>query len=531
VGTVTLGSDNYVRGLFANSSDFGSGHLSYALEGVHADGPWDVAENFRKVNGVLRYAGGDAKDGFSVAAMGYFGKWNSTDQIAKRAVDQGLIGLYGSLNPTDGGETQRYSLSFQGRTLMGRGQAQLDAYVIRYELDLFSDFTYFLDSANRGDLRGDQFQQADRRMVYGANPRYIWAAKLGGLDTTNTVGLQLRYDDISRVGLFSTEARQVFATTRQDHVKQGSVGIYAQNVTQWTAWMRSILGVRGDYYSFDVSSSIPENSGRRNDNLASPKFGLVFGPWSRTEYFVNAGYGFHSNDARGTVIRVDPKDPSVAADPVDPLVRTKGAEVGVRTEIIPNLQSSLALWWLKQDSELLFVGDAGTTEPSRPSSRRGIEWINYYRPKPWLLLDAELAFTHARFTDSDPVGDRIPGALERTAQVGVSVQDFGRWYGSLQLRYFGSYPLIEDNSVRAESTTIVNGRVGYLLTQNLRLHLDVLNLFDSKRSDISYYYASCLRNEVGVIPECTGPNAPGVNDIHFHPVEPRQLRVSLIAYF
>jgi hypothetical protein len=208
--------------------------------------------------------------------------------------------------------------------------------------------------------------------------------------------------------------------------------------------------------------------------------------------------------------------------------------VGVRTEIIPNLQSSLALWALRQDSELLFVGDAGTTEPSRPSSRRGVEWINYYRPKPWLLIDAELAFTHARFTDYDPVGDRIPGALERTAQLGVTVQDYGKWYGSVQLRHFGSYPLIEDNSVRAEATTIVNGRIGYLLTPNLRLHLDILNLFDSKRSDISYYYASCLRNEVGTRPECTKPavgDAPGVNDIHLHPVEPRQLRLSLIAYF
>jgi outer membrane receptor protein involved in Fe transport len=345
------------------------------------------------------------------------------------------------------------------------------------------------------------------------------------------IGLQSRYDDIGRVGLYSTEARQVFATTREDRVRQSSVGVFAQNVTQWTSWVRSIAGLRFDYYNFDVRSSLAQNSGRTSDSLGSPKLGLIFGPWAKTEYFVNAGYGFHSNDARGTLIHVDPKDPTVGVEPVTPLVRTKGAELGVRTEIIPNLQSSLALWMLNQDSELLFTGDAGTTEASRPSERRGVEWINYWRPRPWLLVDGELAFTRARFSDFDPAGDRIPGALERMAQLGVTVTDLGRWYGALQLRYFGSYPLIEDNSVRADSTTIVNGRVGYLLTPNLRLHLDVLNLFNSTRNDISYYYPSCLRNEVGTIPQCTGPNATGVNDIHFHPVEPRQFRVSLIAYF
>jgi hypothetical protein len=531
LGSLTLGSFGYARGFGAKSFDLGSGHLTAALEAVGNDGPWEVEQNYRKYNGMLRYAQGDARDGFSIAAMGYGAKWNATDQVAQRAVDSGQIGLYGSLDPTDGGESSRYSLSFQGRKGMGRGQGQLDAYVISYSMDLFSNFTYFLESVNRGDLLGDQFQQSDRRTIVGANPRYTWGATLGGRETTNTIGLQFRYDDISRVGLYSTLARQFLSTTRQDKVKQSSVGVYAQNVTQWADWVRSIVGLRGDYYNFDVESSVPENSGRTDDNIVSPKVGLVFGPWAKTEYFVNAGYGFHSNDARGTVIRVDPKDPTVAVDPVNPLVRTKGAEFGIRTEIIPNLQSSLALWTLRQDSELLFVGDAGTTEASRPSKRQGVEWINYWRPKPWLLVDAELAYTKARFTDEDPVGDYIPGAIETVGQFGVTVSDLGKWYGALQARYFGPRPLIEDNSVRSDSTTIVNARVGYLLTQSLRLHLDVLNLFASKDSDISYYYPSCLRNEVGVIPQCTAPGATGVNDIHFHPVEKRQFRVSLIATF
>jgi outer membrane receptor protein involved in Fe transport len=297
-----------------------------------------------------------------------------------------------------------------------------------------------------------------------------------------------------------------------------------------------VVGLRGDFYDFEVDSSIAANSGRNDDSIVSPKLSLIFGPWAKTEYFVNAGYGFHSNDARGTTITVDPKEFAqgnvVPADPVDPLVRTKGAEVGLRTEAVRNLQSSLALWYLEQDSELVFVGDAGTTEASRPSERYGVEWINYWRPLSWLLVDAELAWTHARFSDNDPAGDRIPGALESMAQLGITVENLGRWYGGVQLRYFGERPLIEDNSVRSSSTTITNMRVGYILGKNLRLHLDVLNLFDVEDSDVEYFYESCLAGEVGVAAECPAAGGgDGISDIHFHPVEPRQFRLTLIGTF
>ncbi|MCW5620024.1 MAG: TonB-dependent receptor, partial [Burkholderiales bacterium] len=530
LGLITVGTDGYGRLVAAASPQAGAGHLLLGFEALTYDGPWKEDQDLRKFNGVLRYSQGNSASGFNVTLMGYDSDWTSTDQIARRAVDSGEIGRFGTLDPTDGGETSRFSLSFNGRRPFGSGQAQLDAYVIRYALDLWSNFTYALDDPLNDAPNGDQFKQVDRRTVYGMHPRYAWSSKLGNVEMTNTIGLQVRYDDIKRVALHSTAARQILSTTREDSVDELATGIYAENAMQWTSWLRSIVGVRADYYRFDVDSSIPENSGKENDAIVSPKLGLIFGPWAKTEYFVNAGYGFHSNDARGTVITLDPKE-LTAVDPVDPLVRTKGAELGVRTEIIPNLQSSLALWMLKQDSELLFVGDAGTTEASRPSKRSGIEWINYYRPLPWLLIDAELAFTRARFSDSDPAGNRIPGALERMAQVGVTVEDLGNWYGSVQVRYFGSRPLIEDNSMRADSTTITNMRLGYRFNKKLRLQLDVLNLFDSDDNDIEYFYASCLRSELGSAAcPSVGPR-DGIEDIHFHPVEPRQFRLTLIARF
>ena len=268
-----------------------------------------------------------------------------------------------------------------------------------------------------------------------------------------------------------------------------------------------------------MDSSIPANSGKVDDSIVSPKLSLIFGPWAETEYFLNYGYGFHSNDARGTTITVDPNTLG-PADKVDPLARSKGAEVGVRTEIIPNLESSLSLWELKLDSELLFVGDAGTTEASRPSKRTGVEWTNHYRPKPWLLVDLDLCVSRARFTDEDPAGDSIPGSIEKVASFGVTVDSLGPWYGMLQYRYFGPRPLIEDDSVRSSSTQLTNLRVGYKIDPKWRLNLDVFNLFDREDSDIEYFYESRVQ-----------PTDPAAEGIHFHPVEPRTLRLTLTGHF
>ena len=235
-----------------------------------------------------------------------------------------------------------------------------------------------------------------------------------------------------------------------------SASPYFSNTVEWTSWFRTIAGVRADFFSFDVDSNTPENSGKEHDAIVSPKLSLIFGPWRNTEYFLNWGQGFHSNDARGTTITVDPKtgDP---AQRVDPLVRTTGYEAGLRSLVLPGLTTSLAIWQLRQDSELLFVGDAGTTEASRPSKRTGVEWVLQYVPRPWLAFDLTAAFTRARFDDDDPAGNRIPGAPDAVASAGMTLDNLNGWFGSLRWRYFGSRALIEDNSVRSESTSLLNG--------------------------------------------------------------------------
>lgn len=522
----SVGTFGYKRALLAGTpkSAAGDDRWLYALELYHNDGPWQNPSDYVKVNGVLRFSHGTKSDGVTLSAMAYSGKWNATDQIAQRAVNAGLVSPYGTLDPTDGGIASRYSLSLEGRTALDGGSFRLDAYAIKSRLSLFSNFTFFKDDA----VNGDQFRQYDDRLVVGLDPKWIINHRLAGYDSVSKFGLQLRHDNISNVALYSSAARQQLGTVREDKVQQTGAGLFYENTLQWTDWIKTVAGLRGDYYLARVQSTNPANSGRGSAYITSPKLNFIFGPWAQTEYFLNYGQGFHSNDARGTTITVDPKT-GAAANRVPPLVKTTGSEIGLRTEIVPKLQSSLSLWRLKIDSELLFVGDAGTTEPSRPSYRRGIEWSNHYTPNSWLTVDADFSASRATFSDNEPAGNNLPGAIDRVASLGATANDLGRWSLSAYLRYFGARPLTEDNSQRSQSTTTTSLRLSYKPEEKIRLNLDVFNLFNRNAHDIDYYYCSRLRSDPAGS-TCRDGSA-GVDDIHFHPVEPRNLRISLLFNF
>jgi len=515
IASLGLGSWGWKRAMAASSFDSGPGHLLYGLELFHNDGPWDNPSDYNKVNGVLSYSVGTNADGYTLTGMAYSGKWNATDQIPQRAVDSQQVSRFGAIDPSDGGRTSRYSLSLDRHRSWSNGDFHMNTYFIKYRLRLFSNFTFFLDDP----VNGDKFEQFDDRKVYGVNPTWTFTGKWGERQVTNRFGADLRYDDIGRVALYHTLERERLATVREDEVGQTGAGLFYENTVQWNDWVRTVAGLRSDYYRARVDSSLDANSGSSRDHVTSPKLNFVFGPFDHTEYFLNFGQGFHSNDARGTTITVDPTT-GAPAEKVKPLVKTRGEELGVRTEVVPGLQSSLALWRLRLDAELVFVGDAGTTEASRPSLRRGIEWSNRYIPRPWMIVDLDLSASRANFRDDDPAGNYIPGAIDRVASLGVTLNDLGRWSYTAHLRYFGPRPLVEDNSVRSPSSTLVSLRASYRIDPRLRIHFDVLNLFNRKADDIDYFYASQLRNE----------SAP-VNDIHFHPAEPRSFRIALVGQF
>ncbi len=506
------GEQGWARALAAASPALGSGRLLVAAEFAANDGPWVRGDDYTRLNGVVRYSVGDTLNAWSVTAMGYDGSWNATDQAPTRAVEAGALDRFDSVDRSGGGETARLSLSADWQRTRAGHATRASGYVMRYELDLFSNFTYFLDDP----VNGDQFQQSDRRVVSGGRVAHRRASRVAGRHAEWLFGADLRHDAIGRVALLDTVTRQPIGVTRDDRVAQTSAAGYVQHEVQWTHWARSVAGLRVDRFQFDVTARETENSGTTDAAIGSPKLSLILGPWRTAEFYVNAGYGYHSNDARGTTLTVDPAtgDP---ASRVTPLARARGAEVGARLRPVPGVEMDVALWRLDLASELVFVGDAGATTASRPSRRWGVEWNTYATPRSWLTLDADLAWSHARFSDEAEAGRFVPGAVERVASAGVTIDGGGRPFGSLRLRYFGPRNLVEDGSVRSASTRLLNGQVGMRLTAATDLVLDTFNLLDARASDIDYFYASRL----------PGEPAEGVEDIHTHPTLPRTLRLAV----
>ena len=513
VATVSLGQDGYVRSALAASSDLGNdASLLYAIEALHNDGPFTHGDDYQKLNGVLRYSRGYANNGWSVTAMAYHGRWNATDQIPERAVEDGRIGRFDTIDPSDGGEARRVSLSSVWRRTTADAASKVSAYLIRNQLDLWSDFTYFMNDP----VGGDQFAQPDRRVTGGVNAIHTWHAHRGeSMVSDLSIGLQAQNDNIFN-GLAHTRARETLSTTRFDHIVETSEAIFIENATRWNASLRSTVGLRADDYRFHVQSSLPQNSGKTSDSLLSPSLNLAWAPWRLTELYANYGQGFHSNDARGTVATVDPKTLALLAT-TPGLVRSRGMEIGLRTESLPKMQTAISLYRLDFDSELTYVGDEGTTEAGPPSRRVGIEFSNYWKPLKWLSVDFDAAYARARSRKTAPAQDRIPEAIEGVGQLAVTVTQLGNWDGALRLRYFGPRPLIEDDSVRSHASMTLNGRIGYRINRTLRLELEGFNLANRSVSAIDYYYASQLHGEP----------APR-NDIHFHPIESRSFRLTLV---
>ncbi|MDX2192158.1 MAG: TonB-dependent receptor [Gemmatimonadales bacterium] len=503
-----------VRGVAGGSIRAGPGTLLLGGEVRAYDGPWVRPQALRKRSGLLRYGWDAGASSFSVMAMAYANRWDASDQIPARAVDGAIGSRFGQVDSTLGGAAQRFSLSGAWRHA-GRASVQVvRLYGIWSDFDLYSNFTYFLADP----VAGDQFNQREQRAVFGLDARHAQGVRALGAAQELTLGLQGRTDMIRGLGLFRTRRRDRVATVREDDVTQWSAGAYVQVVSRWTGTLRTTLGLRGDAYLFDVAAGRPENAGSARAAIASPKASIAYAPSSSVEFYLGGGFGFHSNDARGTTITVDPVS-GAPAPRVDPLVRSRGAEVGARVQAAEAWRSTLALWALGLDSELLFVGDGGTTEPSFPSRRVGMTWTNAYRPVPALSLDLDISLARARFRGVPAAEERIPGALEHVVAAGVAWRPpEGRGpYAAARVRHFGSYALTGDNGVRATPTTLVNALCGWRVGA-ARVELSLLNVFDARARDVQYVYASRLANEP----------ASGVGDVHFHPAEPRQLRAAAI---
>jgi hypothetical protein len=569
------GKFGYGRFVFGVSQKLGKGSLLYGGEASHDNGPWTTHEdNFFKYNGLLTYSQGGDEKGFSITARAYRGTWHSSDQIPVDAIP--LVGYFGALNPTDGGESQRYSLQSEWHRRGANSETKITVYGFYYDLNLFSDFTYFLDDP----IKGDQFEQQDRRWVAGLDAHHTIFSTWFGRKVENTFGLQLRNDWIHN-GLFRTEDRVrtdkndinacndepipecvtnpnltaiLPADTDLNKFTDTIGSVYVENKIQWASKFRSVVALRGDDAKYVVTSLTPTyvspifttpvnfaqlNSGSATKFLPSPKASLIFGPWAKTEFYAQGGFGFHSNDARGATQKEEPISPDnpfpTSSTPISPLVQTKGGEIGARTSAVPHLQSTLALWYLHSNSELEQDGDTGGTVASEQSSNRyGVEWANFYTPLDHLAFDFDIADSRAQFTQIDPAdaaytnlgggqypvqgpgGKLVPEAVKAVIASGVTLREYKGFSASLRMRYFGPRELTSDGINRSKATFLFNAGLGYQFNKNWGFSAEALNLLNRIDDDITYAYISRL----------TPTAAPEFTNV-YHPTEPFQVRFAL----
>ena len=528
-----MGQHNFRRLLAAGGHSLGDLNLVGALEVSSYDGPWDQPQNLEKYNGVLRLSSGTAANGFALTGMAYKADWTATEHVPERAITSSEIGRYSALSPSDGGRTHRHSLSGDWARTTDSGASKLNLYVIDYGLNYFANPSGYING-----LPGDQHEQADERTLWGGQLKHSWFLGPQWKDTELSLGAQLRQDRIASVGLYATENRQRTQTIREDRIRQTALAFLLEARTQWTGWLRSTLGLRRDQIDARVTPLAGQfnmsNGGEASAGQTSPKLGLVFGPFDLlgpTEFYANWGRGFHSNDARGATARANPQDGS-AVDAVPLIVKAKGSELGVRTTPLKGWHSSLSVWQMDLASELVFIGDEGVTEPKGASRRHGIEWSNYITPADGWIIDADIAWSQARFKEAnvDNGGRRVPNAIPLTASLGLAADSGGAWFGGLRLRYLGAYALEETGEQKSAAFWMASLKAGYRITPKLQITLDVLNLFDKKANDIEYWGGACTRNEAMA---GTGGCGTGtaIDGRLVHPLEPRTFRIGLRASF
>ena len=446
--------------------NLGGGDLTVVGQAKVYDGPWQEPEHLRHYAGFLKYSHPTSSGQIDLTVHGYHGTWNPTEQLPDRLVgNKGCADVFCSPDPTAKGLTTRIIAN----AAPSGDDWRANLYAQYYDWWMYSNPTY----ASADGLSAQVFQ-FDRRWVFGAKGEKSWELSP---QLNLTAGTENRLDQISRVGVYHTDARRYVQSFGAYRVIEISASLYAEAVWRPVAGLRLTGGLRGDTYHYGVTAldapAAVIGQGSGGASLVSPKAAIAWEITPQLEIYANWGQGFHSNDVRG----------AVTSTPVPVLARGIGKELGGRLQL-GKFSLTATYWWLNLGSELRFVGDSNAVEPSGASRRSGFELVGFWRPFPWLAIDANYTASHARYDN----GDYIPNAFENAGQIGVSVV-LKRWEASLRLRHLGPYPLIEDNSQRDNGSNVINLR-GAFKSGKCELFGEVLNVLNSRDKDISYYYES-----------------------------------------
>jgi TonB family protein len=497
-GSPGHGSPGY-RSLLIASPKWEAASATFAAEVGRQNGPfdnpetWDKYKLFNKATFKLT-----PTSTLSLGEMSYGGNWHGSGQIPARAVDEGILGRFGSIDPSEGGDTMRHQLSLQYR-LRPTEASEIRAlgYVGTYTFNLFSNFTLYL----RDPQNGDEIEQQDRRTFYGSKVSYRIEHTVGGVRFGTTLGADVRSDDIHE-GLWDTANRIQLAPVRDDNTHETLIGVYAGEEVALFEWARAVAGLRADALTFSVDNNLPSSTDPSNPHSGvdgaqqlSPKASLIVAPLrgdeAQLDLYVNWGTGFHSNDVRGAF---------VAPDAVTPLTRAIGEEVGARTRLLQRLDFAAAAWRLHLDQETVWNGDGGTTAVSDPTDRYGIELEGRYEVFSWLAADGAITFTHSQFSTDRENGGGLALAPKQTWSGGLSARhEVGPGVARAGLRFFGigDRPASDDGVIVAPGFTQVDLHLGYR-TRRWDLAFDIENLLNGDYRSAQFDTISRLRTDPSV---------------------------------
>lgn len=497
MASIEVGGFGYRRLLAGGSASLNGGDFLLLGQWKQFDGPWELPEALRNGSVLAKYSTVTGAGSLSLALSVYRARWRPTEQLPERAVGRLVDNRFGSLDPSLKGRTDRQSLTMTLEAERGRANLWLQ----RYDWSLFSNFTYFLDDP----VNGDQLRQHERMWGMGGSMERELARSPG---FSANVGGEFRHDAIGSIGLDHSVEGRVVAPRSRFSVRETSAAVFGEAKWRPGEAFELFAALRGDAYRFRTRARAGNAwSGTASDGLLTAKLGASAALSSGLALYANFGQGFHSNDARGVT---NPESPA------PPLVRGRFVEGGLRFEA-RGLVLTANHWWSRIGSELIYVGDSGAVEPSGAGRRRGYEATLFWRPAGWLTVDAVWSGAHARFADLPKRGNRIPGALESSGELGLAVSR-GAFSAGFRLRHLGPHPLTEDNRERGSATTLANLRLKWA-ARRWELFADVLNILDSRRHDVEYFYATRL----------PGEPAEGVEGRNSRVVEPRQVRIGIKA--
>ncbi|MFC4097886.1 TonB-dependent receptor [Euzebyella saccharophila] len=510
--SVEAGQFNTLRtlGMFkVAESDFSNAYI--ASEMLLSDGPFESSQNFNRLNVMGRYNYNNRKDQDLTISISHFqSKWDASGQIPQRAVDQGLIGRFGAIDDTEGGNTSRANFLVNHiKQLDEHSSVRSKAYITNYYFELFSNFTFFLDDP----VNGDQIRQYENRTIIGAETAYQNAIHVGNHDSQlkYETGLGFRYDDVNDVQLSRTANRK----TLLERLAYGNVDelnaygffdlTYKKN--KWTI----NPGLRLDYFKFDYENLLTEAYDNKGEQklFLGPKLNLIYAASPNVQLFSKTGIGFHSNDSRVVT----------AQSGEDILPMAIGSDLGTIIKPTDRLVINAALWYLYLEQEFVYVGDAGIVEPSGETKRLGVDLGLRYQLTDWLYANGDINYTYARSIE-DPDGENyIPLAPDLTSAAGLSFSDINNFSGGINYRYIKDRPANEDNSIVAEGYFVTDLNLNYSI-KNWTLGLIVENLFDTEWNETQFATESRLFNE-----------PQSFEEIHFTPGTPFFLRGKISVNF